>query len=102
MDKVTVKAKMYSAWNEYGAVVDELTKSMRDSLVVPLCDKNGWEFVAGMGAWCFIIDKKVVNPAYNCEYEDINKISEILNIAVPGMPSNDFGSLMDSYGGNEK
>lgn len=48
--KVTAQT-FEDAIDSHAARLTELGDRVRKERIIPLCDKNGWSFVSGMGTW---------------------------------------------------
>jgi hypothetical protein len=105
--KVTAQT-FEDAIDSHAARLTELGDRVRKERIIPLCDKNGWSFVSGMGTWIisdmygdvvidahgdnltdalFIEDEKVVRLTINCElskkeFEELQDLWNFLNYDV--------------------
>jgi hypothetical protein len=65
------------------ARLTELGDRVRKERIIPLCDKNGWSFVSGMGTWVFFNGKVTVMDNHGDNMPDeLRELWEFLNYEV--------------------
>ena len=93
------------AWDTYLEVVEAEAKRRFEAEVLPFAKRRGWEFLAGNGDFSFFDptgkthdEQHVYAPASEHQDDDeLQTIWKMLSEEVPGLRSNDFGSMMPSW-----
>ena len=86
-----IKDKMTAMFCFYQDQVEDLVAAQFRKRVVPYCQKHGYRFITGNGTWWLGTDK------LGFHVDIPNGLLELLNLSVPGLPANKFGSLMPNY-----
>jgi len=91
--------KIEQAWQVYESAVDDYCKEQFEKHVKPYCMKHDCEFLAGNGTWWLTNPGKRIGDmaAINEHPDEYHPTYDILCEKIPGMASNDVGSLMPDY-----
>jgi hypothetical protein len=98
--KISAQALLNTAADQYSTRLNEIGEQVRRELIIPFCDRTGYQFSAGMGSWSFHKDGKMLS-----DWDDSN-----VGNGVKGLPkkiydalhaetlfNNDLGSLIEDY-----